>query len=105
MGGGASRLDLRSNDIHDAGLDALAEGMECNASVESLFVWGNHFGQVCSDICFARRCPDNCTRASPFAAADWAATSPIDGKSCAAKPVRDFDGFRRLQIFVPCLKN
>lgn len=41
-----SRLDLRSNDIHDGGLDALAEGMECNASVERLFVWGNHFGQV-----------------------------------------------------------
>lgn len=41
-----TRLDLRSNDIHDGGLDALAEGMECNASVERLFVWGNHFGQV-----------------------------------------------------------
>lgn len=42
----SNRLDLRSNDIHDGGLDALAEGMECNASVERLFVWGNHFGQV-----------------------------------------------------------
>lgn len=40
------RLDLRSNDIHDPGLDALAEGMECNASLERLFVWGNHFGQA-----------------------------------------------------------
>ncbi|CAM9736287.1 unnamed protein product [Hapterophycus canaliculatus] len=41
-----TKLDLRSNDIHDPGLDALAEGMECNASVESLLVWGNHFGQA-----------------------------------------------------------
>lgn len=41
-----NRLDLHSNDIHDSGLDALAQGMECNASVERLFVWGNHFGQA-----------------------------------------------------------
>lgn len=40
------RLDLRGNDIHDSGLHALAEGMECNASVEKLFVWGNDFGQA-----------------------------------------------------------
>lgn len=49
------RLDLRSNDINDGGLDALAEGMECNASVERLFVWGNNFGQVRSWRCSSAR--------------------------------------------------
>lgn len=41
-----NRLDLRSNNINDPGLEALAEGMECNSSVECLLVWGNHFGQA-----------------------------------------------------------
>ena len=40
------RLDLRSNSINDRGLDALAEGMTYNTTVERLLVWGNHFGQA-----------------------------------------------------------
>lgn len=40
----AGRLDLRYNGIRDAGLEAIAEGMECNSSVERLLVWGNQFG-------------------------------------------------------------
>lgn len=43
---GTYRLDLRNNNIQDPGLDALAEGMECNSSIERLFIWGNKFGQA-----------------------------------------------------------
>ena len=41
-------LDLRSNGINQLGLASLAEALQLSAALQSLFVWGNGFGQEAS---------------------------------------------------------